>query len=172
MFKAWWILKKLKNKFRFNKVLYFSKLRIFFISVISLFFILIASSNLLKFDNDLLNKKINLGLDLQGGSYLLLEIDNSPVIEQKLQNLSTTIRNYFKEKNIRINNLKLSNQKLSFSVDEQFKQTILDVFNDKNSDLNPYYERFKSHKFEFTINNNVFNLKFSKYGLIEIKNLQ
>jgi preprotein translocase subunit SecD len=56
---------------------------------------------------DLLNKKINLGLDLQGGSYLLLEIDNTPVIEQKLQNLTITIRNYFKEKNIRINNLKL-----------------------------------------------------------------
>ena len=86
-------------------MLYFSKLRIIFISLISLFFILIASSNLFKFDNDLLNKKINLGLDLQGGSYLLLEIDNTPVIEQKLQNLTSTIRNYFKEKNIRISNL-------------------------------------------------------------------
>ena len=65
------------------------------------------------------------------------EIVNDLVeIDLKLQNLSTTIRNYFKEKNIRINNLKLSNQKISFSVDEQFKQTILDVFNDENSDLN------------------------------------
>ena len=62
-------------------MLYFSKLRIIFVTLISLFFIIITLSNLLKFDNDLLNKKINLGLDLQGGSYLLLEIDNSPVIE-------------------------------------------------------------------------------------------
>ena len=52
--------------------------------------------------NKFFNKKINLGLDLQGGSYLLLEIDNSPVIEQKLQNLTLTLKNYFKEKNIRI----------------------------------------------------------------------
>ena len=79
-------------------MLYFSKLRIFFIFLISLLFILFASSNIFKFSNELLNKKINLGLDLQGGSYLLLEIDNTPVIEQKLQNLSITIRNYFKEK--------------------------------------------------------------------------
>ena len=83
-------------------MLYFSKLRIFFISIVSLFFIIIASSNLFKFDNTLLSKRINLGLDLQGGSYLLLEIDNNPVIEQKLQNLTITLRNYFKEKNIRL----------------------------------------------------------------------
>ena len=74
-------------------MLYFSKLRIISVILISLFFILIASSNLFKFENNLLNKKINLGLDLQGGSYLLLEIDNNPVIEQKIQNLSITIRN-------------------------------------------------------------------------------
>ena len=112
-------------------MLYFSKLRIVFVSLISLIFILIASSNLFKFSNDLLNKKINLGLDLQGGSYLLLEIDNSPVVEQKLQNLTITIKNYFKEKNIRINNLKISNQELLFTVDNQFKQTVLDEFNDE-----------------------------------------
>ena len=54
----------------------------------------------------------------------MLEIDNDPVIEQKLQNLTLTIKNYFKEKNIRINNIKLINQTLSFSVDEQFKKNI------------------------------------------------
>ncbi len=84
MFKAWWTLKKSKNKFCLFKVLYFSKIRIFFVSLISLFFILVTSSNFLKFENDLFDKKINLGLDLQGGSYLLLEIDNAPLIEQKL----------------------------------------------------------------------------------------
>ena len=76
-------------------MLYFSKLRIIFISLISLFFILIASSNFFKFDNNFFNKKINLGLDLQGGSYLLLEIDNNPVIEQKLQNLTLNNKKLF-----------------------------------------------------------------------------
>ena len=49
-------------------MLYFSKLRIIVVSLISLFFILIASANFFKFENNLLSKKINLGLDLQGGS--------------------------------------------------------------------------------------------------------
>ena len=150
-------------------MLYFSKLRIIFISLISLIFIFFASSNLLKFSNEILNKKINLGLDLQGGSYLLLEIDNSPVIEQKLQNLSITIRNYFKEKNIRIRNIKLSDQQLSFSVDDEFKQIILDEFSDEESEINPYYQRFKSHQLEIEEDNNVLTVNFSRQGIIEIK---
>jgi len=150
-------------------VLYFSKIKIIFISLISLLFILFASSNFFKNNNFFINKKINLGLDLQGGSYLLLEIDNTPVVEQKLQNLSISIRNYFKEKNIRINNLKLLNQKISFSVNEQFKQIILDTFTDEESDLNPYYPRFKSHQLDIVEENNFFTVNYSKQGLIEIK---
>ena len=150
-------------------MLYFSKFRIISVILISLFFILIASSNLFKFENNLLNKKINLGLDLQGGSYLLLEIDNNPVIEQKIQNLSITIRNYFKDKNIRIKNLKILGQKLSFSVDENFKQTILDTFNDEESELNPYYPRFKSHQLDITEENNIFFVNYSTQGIVKLK---
>ena len=150
-------------------MLYFSKLRITVILSISLFFILISSSNLFKFSNELFNKKINLGLDLQGGSYLLLEIDNLPVVEQRLQNLTITIKNHFKEKKIRINNLKLKDQKLFFSVDEKFKQIVLDTFKDKESNLNPYYPRFKSHQLEIDEINNIFNVNYSKQGLVELK---
>ncbi len=151
-------------------MLYFSKLRILFITLFSVLFILIALSNLFKFDDNFFDKKINLGLDLQGGSYLLLEIDNEPVIEQKLQNLTTTIRNYFKEKNIKINNIKIKNQNIFFNVIENDKQSILDVFQDENSDLNPYYPRFKSHQLE--IEDTGLNLKvnFSRQGLIKLKN--
>ena len=117
-------------------MLYFSKLRIICITLISLFFIVIASSNLLKFDNDLLDKKINLGLDLQGGSYLLLEIDNDPVIEQKLQNLTVTIRNYFKDKDIKVTNFKLIEQTLLFSTDKNFQHIVLDEFQTEDSKSN------------------------------------
>ena len=150
-------------------MLYFSKIKIIFIFLISLFFILFASSNLFKFSNELLNKKINLGLDLQGGSYLLLEIDNTPVIEQKLQNLTITIRNYFKEKNIRINNIELSNQELFFTVDKQYRQIILDTFTDEESDINPYYQRFKSHQLNIVEKNNFFIISYSRQGIVEIK---
>ena len=150
-------------------MLYFSKLRILFVTLFSLLFILIASSNLFKFDDSFFNKKINLGLDLQGGSYLLLEIDNEPVIEQKLQNLTTTIRNYFKEKNIKVNNIKIDNQNIFFNVADLDKQAVLDVFQDENSDLNPYYPRFKSHQLD--IEDTGINLKvsFSRQGIINLK---
>ncbi len=150
-------------------MLYFSKLRIIFITLISLLFILFAISNLFNFDNKILNKKINLGLDLQGGSYLLLEIDNDPVIEQKLQNLTVTIRNYFKEKNIRITNFKLLNQTLVFTSDENSKQAILDEFASEESELNPYYQRFKSHQLDIVEDDNFFKVSFSKQGIINLK---
>ena len=150
-------------------MLYFSKIKIIFIFILSLFFILIASSNIFKFNNKFLDKKINLGLDLQGGSYLLLEIDNTPVIEQKLQNLLISIRNFFKDKNIRINNLKIDDKKILFSVDKKFKQVILDEFNDEESELNPYYPRFKSHQLDIVEENNFFFITYSRQGLVELK---
>ena len=150
-------------------MLYFSKLRILFITLFSLLFVLIASSNLFKFDDSFFDKKINLGLDLQGGSYLLLEIDNAPVIEQKLQNLTTSIRNYFKEKDIKINNIKIENQNIYFNVSEKNKQNIIDEFTDENSDINPYYPRFKSHQLEIEDTGLNFKLNFSRQGLIVLK---
>ena len=114
-------------------MLYFSKLRIISISFICLFFIFVASNNLFSPDKRFFDKKINLGLDLQGGSYLLLEIDNSPVIEQKLQNTTTTIRTYFKDKGIRIGNLNPTIQKISFTIEKQYKQSVIDEFNNENS---------------------------------------
>ena len=150
-------------------MLYFSKLRILSITLFSLLFILIAASNLFKLDDSFFDKKINLGLDLQGGSYLLLEIDNAPVVEQKLQNLTTTIKNYFKDKNIKINNIKIEDQNIFFNVDDQSKQLIINTFADEESDINPYYPRFKSHQLileETALN---FKVSFSKQGLIVLK---
>ena len=151
-------------------MLYFSKLRIIFIFLISIFLILIALSNILKIDNRLFDKRINLGLDLQGGSYLLLEIDNTPVIDQKLQNLTITIKNFLKEKNIKINNLKLSDQALSFTVENDFKEEITKIFtNEKDNQINPYYPRFKSHELDLLEEENTFILRYSKQGLVKLK---
>ena len=150
-------------------MLYFSKLRLISVTIVSIFFIFISFSNFFNFESNLFNKKINLGLDLQGGSYLLLEIDNKPVIEQKLQNLTVTIRNHFKKKDIRIKDLKLSDQKLSFSVDQKFKQIVLDDFNSKESDFNPYYQRFKSHQLDILDEGNYFTVNYSRQGIVEIK---
>ena len=79
-------------------MLYFSKIRIIAIVVLTTIFVYLAASNFFKFDDNFINKKINLGLDLQGGSYLLLEIDNKPVITQRLQNKLSSLRKYFKKR--------------------------------------------------------------------------
>ena len=106
---------------------------------------------------------------MQGGSYLLLEIDNAPVIEQKLQNLITTIRNYFKDKNIGINNIKIENDNIFFNAADQDKQSIIEIFTDENSDINPYYPQFKSHQLEIEDNGLNFKVSFSRQGLITLK---
>ena len=67
-------------------MLYFSKLRITLVFLVTFFFIFIALSNFQNPEKSFISKRINLGLDLQGGSYLLLEIDNGPIVIQKLQN--------------------------------------------------------------------------------------
>ena len=88
-------------------MLYFSKIRIILIATFTTIFVYIFLSNFIKFDDNVFNKKINLGLDLQGGSYLLLEIDNTPVITQKLQNTIPELKKFFKEKKINLRNLNI-----------------------------------------------------------------
>jgi protein-export membrane protein SecD len=150
-------------------VLYFSKLRITLVSLVTLFFIFITVSNFQNSENTLISKRINLGLDLQGGSYLLLEIDNGPVEIQKLQNTTTVIRNSLNDKNIKFTDLRVIDKAIFLIVSEQNNETVKNFFLDKESEINPYYEQYKTHQFDLIIKENEFKLTLSKYGLIEIK---
>ena len=139
-------------------MLYFSKIKIISIAIFTIFFVYLTTSNFLKFDNNLIEKKINLGLDLQGGSYLLLEIDNKPIIIQKLQNKLSSLRKYFKNENIKFRNLKIKNDNvISFELGEEFVEKFKLIIEDKNSNINPYYQKFKTHEFIFNIEGNLFN---------------
>ena len=107
----------------------------------------ITSSNFQDTDNSFISKKINLGLDLQGGSYLLLEIDNGPVEIQKLQNTTTVIRNFLKSKNINFNDLRIQDNRIIFNVSKNNSELVQSFFLDKESEINPYYNQYKSHEF-------------------------
>ena len=150
-------------------MLHFSKLRIILVCLITLLFIFIASSNFTKFDDNFFSKKINLGLDLRGGSYLLLEIDNDPILVQKLQNTTTIIRNYFKDNKINFSDLRILKKNIIFNIQKNDLESVKLLFTDKESEINPYYSQFKSHQFDLTVQDNEFKLEISKYGLIEIK---
>ena len=84
-------------------MLYFSKLKIVFIYLIIIFFSIFAITNFINTNNiSFLSKKVNLGLDLQGGSYLLLEVDTNPIVKQKLQNKLISLKKIFKKRNKKI----------------------------------------------------------------------
>ena len=150
-------------------MLYFSKLRIVLVSFVTVFFILITLSNFQDSEDNLISKKINLGLDLQGGSYLLLEIDNAPVELQKLQNTITIIRNFLKNKKISFSDIRIQNKEIKFNVSNNSSELVKTFFLDKESEINPYYNKYKSHQFDVSIQDNEITLSLSKYGLIEIK---
>ena len=59
--------------------------------------------------NWFLNNKINLGLDLQGGSYLLLEVQSDVLYKEELINISDSIRTTARDLKINITDIKLDN---------------------------------------------------------------
>ena len=100
----------------------------------------------------------------------MLEIDNDPIIIQKLQNTSTVVSKFFKDKDIVIKNLKILGKSIVFEIKDVDREKLELFFTDKESQINPYYPQYKSHQFDLLIINNEVKLQFSKYGLIEINN--
>ena len=129
-------------------MLYFSKLRIITVFLLTLILSYFALSNFTKLDDNYFSKNINLGLDLQGGSYLLLEIDNKPVINQKLQAKIIELKKYFKEKNFVLRNFSLDDDFLTFETSDLDIDKVIDLLDKDDSDINPYYSQYKSHEFD------------------------
>tara|TARA_Y100000996_G_scaffold81376_1_gene55799 strand:- start:1206 stop:2759 length:1554 start_codon:yes stop_codon:yes gene_type:complete len=151
-------------------VLYFSKLRIISVLIFTLVISYFAVSNFLKFDDDYFSKNIKLGLDLQGGSYLLLEIDNEPVITQKLQSKLIELKRYFKEKKLTLRNFSIEESSIIFESSNENVNKIKKILDDDESEINPYFQQYKSHQFDFIEDNNFFKLTLSNYGLVLLKN--
>ena len=151
-------------------MLYFSKLRVFSVLIFTLIISYFAASNFLKFDDDYFSKNIKLGLDLQGGSYLLLEIDNKPVVTQKLQSKLLELKRYFKEKKLILKNLSIDQNSIFFESKSENVGEIKNILDDDNSEINQYFEQYKSHQFDFVEEKNVFKLTLSNYGLVLLKN--
>ena len=75
------------------------------------------------FDNlssveELKDRSLTLGLDLQGGSYLLLEINSDTLVQEKIQDKVIPIKKLLKENNIKYSNFKINNQSLSVNISE------------------------------------------------------
>ena len=62
--------------------------------------------------NWFLNNKINLGLDLQGGSYLLLEVQSDVLLKEELDNISDSVRLIARELQINLADIKMETDEI------------------------------------------------------------
>ncbi len=150
-------------------MLNFSKINVLIIYLIFVFVALFSALNLQK-ENQFINKKINLGLDLQGGSYLLLEINSDSLIKEKIQSKVIPIKKLLKENNINYNNFKIMDNNLTFQLDNIDKFDLL-FYSRKDNFVNPYIDNYRSHELEYNkIDTNQIKISFSKFGLLTINN--
>ena len=151
-------------------MLYFSKAKLIIIYLIISFLFLSFSTNFINNKYQLfLSKKINLGLDLQGGSYLLLEVDSRPLIKQNLQIKLIYLRKLLKEQKIKYQNLKLDDQSIKFKISEENLKIFEEFFLNKDNLINTFYNKYNSYEMNYSIKDNFVLIYYSKYGVIEIK---
>ena len=157
-------------------MLYFSKVKLFVIYSLIIFLSIFSITNFINTEkNFITSKKINLGLDLQGGSYLLLEVDSQPIINRNLQEKLLQLRKYFKKNNIKYKNLTLKNKKIIFHLTKEDIKKFEKIFFEEENTINNYYDIYRSHEMTFSVSElnsieNLATISYTKFGLIEIKN--
>ena len=151
-------------------MLNFSKINVFTIYLIFLIISFFSFLNLQNKDSLLIDKKVNLGLDLQGGSYLLLEINSDALVEEKIQSKVIPIKKLLNDNNLDYTNFKINKNILSLKVSDIEKFELLFFSKNKNI-VNPYIDNFRSFELDFKkLDNNNIEVSFSKYGLLTINN--
>ena len=151
-------------------MLNFSKINILIIYLIFFIVALFSVLNLQKEDNQIIEKKINLGLDLQGGSYLLLEINSDTLVEEKIQSKVIPIKKLLKDNNLSYSNFKINNKTLILNINDIDKFDLL-FFSQKDNQVNPYMDNYRSFELEYKrLDDNLIELLFSKFGLLNINN--
>ncbi len=151
-------------------MLNFSKINIIIIYLIFFLISIFSFLNLQEKENSFIDKKVNLGLDLQGGSYLLLEINSDSLVKEKIQSKVIPLKKLLKEKNLDYSNFNINNNFLSFVVNDVEKfETIF--FSKRDNLVNPYIDNFRSFELDYKLlNNQNIQVFFSKYGLLTINN--
>ncbi len=151
-------------------MLNFNKISIF---IIYLLFCSIAIFSFLNFQNEknkIIDKKVNLGLDLQGGSYLLLEINSKPLVKDKLQSKVIILKKLLKNNNLKYSNFQIEDDFLQFTISDIEKFELL-FLSKKDNNLNPYINKYNSYELDYKVlENKSIKLYFSKYGLLVINN--
>ena len=97
---------------------------------------------------------INLGLDLQGGSHLLLRADLPAVREERLEGIAEQLRLSFRDEKIRFKGLKASPKAVTFTLRKTENETTLqNIFNELGREFQVVNKDLK------------YNVSFSEAGL-------
>ena len=144
------------------------------VALIYLIFITISFLTFLNFQNDdtkIFDRKINLGLDLQGGSYLLLEIETESLVNERLQAKVLPIKKFLNDNKINYKNFKIKKNSLNFDIDLNALPKFESIFmsKDKNN-INPYFDNYRSHELMYETKSTSVIISFSKYGLLTLNN--
>ncbi len=151
-------------------MLNFSKINIVSIYLIVFLISIFSILNFQTKDNIYFDKKVNLGLDLQGGSYLLLEINSDSLVEEKIQSKVIPIKKLLRDNNLNFTNFKINKQSLDLKVDDLKKFDLL-FFSKKENLVNPYLDNYRSFELDYSsLEDNRVQIMFSKFGLLTINN--
>ena len=124
------------------------------------FFVLL---NFLEIDKSFFKKKINLGLDLQGGSYLLLEVDSKLLEKKMLQSKVLPLKKKLNSELIKYDNFKIEDQVIKFDINNKDLEKFKSIFTEKKNDsFNLFLEEYNAFELEKTISDNSVKVFFVK----------
>ena len=151
-------------------MLNFTKIKVFTIYFILSAAIFFSSLNLKT--NNLIDKKVNLGLDLQGGSYILLEIDTTPLINQKLQSKVVPIKKLLNDNRIPFQNFLISKKNISFTINNEQQSKLKNLFFLKTNEnlVNFFIADYNAFELDLSFEQNKTIVTFSNYGLVSLNN--
>ncbi len=150
-------------------MLNFSKIKVVLIYLLFLILAFFSFLNLKK--DNFLDKNVNLGLDLQGGSYLLLEIDTEPLINERLQNKVIPIKKFLNKNSITYNNFSIDKKKITFDINLNHLSNFEKLFlSKKDNEINLFITKYNNYELNYKNNNGKIVITFSKYGILNLNN--
>ena len=151
-------------------MLSFTKIKVVSIYLILVCTIFFASLNFK--NNNLIEKKVNLGLDLQGGSYILLEIDTKPLISQKIQAKVIPIKKLLNENKISFKEFTISQENISLLINKEQQNKFKNLFfKRQNNATNNFISEYNKFELDLVFDQNKATIKFSNFGLISLNNV-
>ena len=107
---------------------------------------------------------------MQGGSYLLLEINSDSLVEEKIQSKVIPLKKLLKDNNLTYSDFKISSKNLIFKINDIEKFELL-FYSKKDNVVNPYINDYRAFELDYKKSeDNYIEINFSKFGLLTINN--